>query len=425
MTIASTWEKTRRTPRHVRRPVDRQDRGDANLLTSLAILCKENTRLLADTCTKWTRASRAMLCSASLQSPLSVLCCAVLCCAVLCCAVLCCAVLCCAVLCCAVLSCAVLCCVCKRWDLCWSATLPWNIAGYVWVENHRACLWRRARRKDRRSGWNGWERTCACGQCQVRQGMRHDTWMTIVFGTQRCATLKLEPRVFAWWNVIILCNSVSAVLVGVLFTPHVGWLEVFLQATETCPNSEKKCSPIVRTWIMLRIPIARLPMVWSHVDDEEVGPRSWRSCLQVSPRLFVEPPTCFRVNCVVVFFVALKLLSFSLSYLLTAKSGSVFLLGSCQVLVLQSFAFSFRLSKVGSSIEWLLSSSFCICRKNPMFRILSSFSSCGASPGRSCRTTLCGVLSTLWLAMTFCILRLRTIVKVSLNGLRAFPVGPF
>ena len=38
----------------------------------------------------------------------------------------------------------------------------------------------------------------------------------------------------------MLCNSVRAVFVGVLFTPPVGWLEVFLQATETCPNSEKK-----------------------------------------------------------------------------------------------------------------------------------------------------------------------------------------
>ena len=36
----------------------------------------------------------------------------------------------------------------------------------------------------------------------------------------------------------MLCNSVRAVFVGVLFTPPVGWLEVFLQATETCPNSE-------------------------------------------------------------------------------------------------------------------------------------------------------------------------------------------
>ena len=37
----------------------------------------------------------------------------------------------------------------------------------------------------------------------------------------------------------MLCNSVRAVFVGVLFALPVGWLEVFLQATETCPNSEK------------------------------------------------------------------------------------------------------------------------------------------------------------------------------------------
>ena len=29
--------------------------------------------------------------------------------------------------------------------------------------------------------------------------------------------LQLQPRVFAWWNVIMLCNSVRAVFVGVLF----------------------------------------------------------------------------------------------------------------------------------------------------------------------------------------------------------------
>ena len=73
--------------------------------------------------------------------------------------------------------------------------------------------------------------------------------MTIVSGTQRCAVLSLaalEPRVFVRRNVIMLCNSVRAVFVGVLFTPPVGWLDVFLQATESCPNSEKNCSPIVR-----------------------------------------------------------------------------------------------------------------------------------------------------------------------------------
>ena len=64
-----------------------------------------------------------------------------------------------------------------------------------------------------------------------------------------------------------------------------------------------------------------------------------------------EPPSCFGVNRVVVFFDALEWLSFSLSYLLTAKNGSIFFLGPCQVLVVQSFAFSFRLSKVKSLIE--------------------------------------------------------------------------
>ena len=34
-------------------------------------------------------------------------------------------------------------------------------------------------------------------------------------------------------------------------------------------------------------------------------------------------------------------------------------------------------------------------------------------------------LSTRWLIMTFCILHWRTIVKLSLGGVLAFPVGPF
>ena len=69
------------------------------------------------------------------------------------------------------------------------------------VENHRACVQKWDRGKDRRSGWSGWERTSAGGQCQVRERTRHDTWMTIVLVTQRCAILSfaaLEPRVFAW-----------------------------------------------------------------------------------------------------------------------------------------------------------------------------------------------------------------------------------
>ena len=50
----------------------------------------------------------------------------------------------------------------------------------------------------------------------------------------------LEPRgvrVMKCDNPV--CNSVRAVFVDVLFTQTVGWLDVFLSATETCPNSEK------------------------------------------------------------------------------------------------------------------------------------------------------------------------------------------
>ena len=78
---------------------------------------------------------------------------------------------------------------------------------------------------------------------------------------------------------------------------------------------------------------------------------------------------CRTSNRVVVFFDSFELLFSSLSYLLTARDGS------CQVLVVQSFAFSFRLSKVKSLIELLRS--FCVYqRENPMIRILNSLSSC-------------------------------------------------
>ena len=67
--------------------------------------------------------------------------------------------------------------------------------------------------------------------------------------------------------------------------------------------------------------------------------------------------------------------AFSLSYLLTARNGSVFLLGPCQVLVVQSFASSFRLSKVRSSMQWLLSSVSIQC-ENPVRRNKNSLSFC-------------------------------------------------
>ena len=65
--------------------------------------------------------------------------------------------------------------ICERWELCWSATLPWIFAGLSWIVRQNTWVWGRERRKDL---WGRWERTCACGHCQVRQGTRHDTWMT-------------------------------------------------------------------------------------------------------------------------------------------------------------------------------------------------------------------------------------------------------
>ena len=89
---------------------------------------------------------------------------------------------------------------CERWDLCWSATL--HIAGFLWVEGHRSCVC-----------WSGW----------VTGAAWNETWHVddTCFMTQICAILSLpalEPRMFAWWNVIMLCNSVRAVFVGVLIT---------------------------------------------------------------------------------------------------------------------------------------------------------------------------------------------------------------
>ena len=259
-------------------------------------------------------------------------------------------------------------------------------------------------RKDKRSGWDEWERTCACGQCQVRQGMRHDTWMTIVLGTQKmcnpelCSSWATRVRLVKCDHAVQLC---TCFICGCTVHTPVTCLEVLIQATETGPNSVKKCSPIVRTWRMQIIQIARLPLGLVPRRRRgrsclQVGVRAWRRCLQVSARMSVEPPTCVRVNVVKV-FLDFKLLPFPLSYLLTARNISVFLLCYCQVLVVQSFAFSFLLSKIKSLIERKLSSSFRICCKTPIIRNLifqlSLLCRC-ASPKRSCCTTSCVFLST-------------------------------
>ncbi len=103
---------------------------------------------------------------------------------------------------------------------------------------------------------------------------------------------------------------------------------------------------------MLRISIARLPMglvpLWRRWRScLQVGPRPWPSCLQASPRPVVESQTCFRVNCVVIFLLPSNCCPFR--SLICWLRGLV--LYSSWVLVTQSFAFSFRLSKVGSFLS--------------------------------------------------------------------------
>ena len=156
---------------------------------------------------------------------------------------------------------------------------------------------------------------------------------------------------------------------GVLFTLTVGSLEVFLRSNEAGRNSGKNVHESSDHEECLEFQLLVFQWVRSQFvdDDEAVG--------EVSLRLLMEPPACLRVNRIVVFFDALECLSFSLSYLLTARNGSVVLRGPCQVLVVQSFAFSFCLSKIKSLIEWLLKS-FCVLCENPMLRILNSHSSC-------------------------------------------------
>ena len=168
-------------------------------------------------------------------------------------------------------------------------------------------------------------------------------------------------------------------------------------------------SQIVRPWRMLRVPTARLPMssipIWWR----------WRSCRQVSPRLFIELPACLRVNREVAFFDALECLSSSLSYLLTARNGSVVLLGPCQVLFVQSFAFSFRLSK-SQVVDWVVAE---VLLSNFEFSQLL-LPRRNASPRKYWQTALCFFLSTQSVTTNSCAFRWRTIAQVLLGGVHAF-----
>ena len=164
-------------------------------------------------------------------------------------------------------------------------------------------------------------------------------------------------------NVIMLCSVCADTLCA---SVHAVWLGVLFTAPVDC--REVRQSPFVRPWRMPRIPTSRRPIV--------AFPICWRGRRrQVSLRLFIEPPACSRIEWKVILLNSFEHLRFSLSYLLTARNGSVVFLGPCQVLVMQSFAFSFRLSKSRSLIQWLLSTVL-IQFEDPMFRILISDRSC-------------------------------------------------
>ena len=133
---------------------------------------------------------------------------------------------------------------------------------------------------------------------------------------------------------------------------------------------------------MLRIPIARLQLGlvprWRRWGScLQVGLRSWRICLQVSlPRLFVEPPNCFRVNqrsrvlrcpLIVVLFAVLfvdceECLCILVGFLPGARRAIVCIL------------FSLEQSRV---VDWVIAQFLmCIYRENPQLRIFNSLSAC-------------------------------------------------
>ena len=201
--------------------------------------------------------------------------------------------------------------------------------------------------------------------------------------------------------------------------PRLLFFVITLPGNQTMKNAENSDSPSFNGFGPTLTKMTMLSAGW---------PATLTKLSAGFPRPFAEPPTYSRVNRAVIFFVALKLVSFSLSYLFTARNGPVFILGPCQVLVVQSFAFSFRLSKVRSLIEWL-QRSLCNQRGNPMLRILNSFSFWGDMDVLLQSDSVVQYYVVFfprygWQGL-FCNLRCRTIVKVSLDGLCTFPVGPF
>ena len=144
--------------------------------------------------------------------------------------------------------------------------------------------------------------------------------------------------------VLTLGASVHAVWVGVLFTSPSVIGRFISQQHELVLSWEK--TRIARPWRMPRIPTSRRPIV--------SAPICWRGRRRhVSLRL----SSLFEDRLHSHILPFLKCLSFSLSCLLIARNGSIILLILCHMFVVQSLAFSFRLSRIRSLTEWCLRSS--------------------------------------------------------------------
>ena len=196
--------------------------------------------------------------------------------------------------------------------------------------------------------------------------MRHDTWMTMILRTQRCAILILS-HAYSRDEMCLCCvQRCTCCICGCTVHTSRRLAGGFLQVTETCPNCEKNnhCQDL------------KSAENSNCSSSSGFGPTlttmtkllaSWPATLCGTSNLFSGQLRGHILRChqIVALFAVL----------FADCEDSVFFLDSFQVLVMQSFAFSSDLSKVGSLIGWKLSSSFRSCCKNPIIRNLNSFSS--------------------------------------------------
>ena len=180
-------------------------------------------------------------------------------------------------------------------------------------------------------------------------------------------TKMCNPDLCSSWALSLACSrdemwSCCATLyvlylrVHCSYTPSVGW-RFFSKQWNPVPTL-RKCSPLVRAWIMLRIQIARLPMGlvphWRRWRScLQGGPRSWRSCQQFFPATL-----CSQILYCPQIVVLLAVLC------VDCEEWICILLGSLPCAQHSFVCILFSLEQSRSLIEWLLSSSFCIHREN-------------------------------------------------------------